>query len=184
VGVVPVNTRRVADTRNTGRLAAGATLTLGADALGVSSSTQALTAPITLVNPRANGLLSLGFCGQGGWQVPFSGDPISSFTMTMRASTAGWCITSSVDVDVIVDVNGVWSSDSGAAAITGMAPTRLFDSRSTGAKVTAAGVAVPVGGGASRLEWALPPAIDPRGPRARAQQAGAMSPSALRPGRR
>ena len=136
VGVVPVNTSRVADTRTTGRLAVGAALTLGADALGVTPGTQALTATITLVNPSANGLLSLGFCGQGGWQVPFSGDPISSFTMTMRASTAGWCITSSVDVDVIVDINGVWASGSGAVSITGVAPTRLFDSRTTGAKVS------------------------------------------------
>ena len=149
VGVVPVNTSRVADTRTTGRLAVGAALTLGADALGVTPGTQALTATITLVNPSANGLLSLGFCGQGGWQVPFSGDPISSFTMTMRASTAGWCITSSVDVDVIVDINGVWASGSGAVSITGVAPTRLFDSRTTGAKVTAVGVTVPMTGIAS-----------------------------------
>ena len=59
---------------------------------------------------------------------------------------------------MIVDINGVWSSDNGAAAVAGMAPTRLFDSRTTGAKVTAAGVAVPtagVAGGATTVMVAV-----------------------------
>lgn len=143
VGVQPVSAARVIDTRNTARLTAGATLTLTPAMLGVAGGTQALTASVTMVNPAAPGTLSLGFCGQGPWQTPFTGDAISSFSMTMRVSASGWCLSSTVDTDVIVDVTAAWA---GTTVPTAVDPVRIYDSRNTGSKVWMSPVTVPVAG--------------------------------------
>jgi hypothetical protein len=143
VGVQPVSAARVVDTRNTARLTAGTTLTLTPAMLGVVNGTQALTASITMVNPAAPGTLSLGFCGQGPWRTPFTGDAISSFSMTMRVSASGWCLSSTVDTDVIVDVTALWA---GTTVPTAVDPVRIYDSRNTGSKVWMSPVTVPVAG--------------------------------------
>jgi hypothetical protein len=87
--------------------------------------------------------LSLGFCGQGPWQTPFTGDAISSFSMTMRVSASGWCLSSTVDTDVIVDVTAAWA---GTTVPTAVDPVRIYDSRNTGSKVWMSPVTVPVAG--------------------------------------
>jgi LysM repeat protein len=145
VGVQPVSAARVVDTRNTARLTAGSTLTLTPAMLGVADGTQALTASITMVNPAAPGTLSLGFCGQGPWQTPFTGDAISSFSMTMRVNASGWCLSSTVDTDVIVDVTAAWAG-TGTTVPTAVDPVRIYDSRNTGSKVWMSPVTVPVAG--------------------------------------
>ncbi|MEI6401782.1 MAG: peptidoglycan DD-metalloendopeptidase family protein [Actinomycetota bacterium] len=151
VGVQPVSASRVVDTRNTARLTAGSTLTLTPAMLGVADGTQALTASITVVNPGAPGTLSLGFCGQGPWQTPFTGDAISSFSMTMRVSPSGWCLSSTVDTDVIVDVTAAWA---GATVPTAVDPVRIYDSRNIGSKVWLSPVTVPVAGVGGVSSWA------------------------------
>ncbi len=143
VGVQPINATRVADTRTTGRLTSGSVLTLTPAMLGATSSTQALTATITVVGPASAGVVSMGFCGQGPWQAPFTADPISSFSITMRVTTAGWCLSSSVDADVIVDVTAAWG---GSVAPIAVDPIRVFDSRASGQAVWTAPVTVPIVG--------------------------------------
>jgi hypothetical protein len=143
VGVQPVSAARAVDTRNTARLTAGTTLTVTPAMLGVVNGTQALTASITMVNPAAPGTLSLGFCGQGPWRTPFTGDAISSFSMTMRVSASGWCLSSTVDTDVIVDVTAAWT---GTTVPTPLDPVRIYDSRNTGSRVGTSPVTVPVAG--------------------------------------
>lgn len=143
VGVVPVNAARVLDTRTTTRLVPGSTVSLSPATLGVGADTQALTASITIVGPERAGVLSLGFCGQGPWTTPFSAEPVSSFAMTMRVNSAGWCLSSSVPVDVIVDVVGNWSGASQPATVD---PIRVFDSRAAGGPVSAGGTSVPIAG--------------------------------------
>jgi hypothetical protein len=143
VGVQPINATRVADTRTTGRLTAGSVLTLTPAMLGATSTTQALTATITVVGPASAGTVSMGFCGQGPWQAPFTADPISSFSITMRVTTAGWCLSSSVDADVIVDVTAAWG---GSVAPVAVDPIRVFDSRTSGAPISIAPVTVPIVG--------------------------------------
>ena len=143
VGVQPISAMRAVDTRNTARLTAGSTLTLTPAMLGVANGAQALTVSITMVNPAAPGTLSLGFCGQGPWQTPFTGDAISSFSMTMRVSASGWCLSSTVDTDVIVDVTAAWA---GTTVPTAVDPVRIYDSRNTGSKVWMSPVTVPIAG--------------------------------------
>jgi Peptidase family M23/LysM domain len=144
VGLQPVSAARALDTRVSGvRIGPGSSVSISPAALGVVSGTQALSATVTLVNPAAAGTLSLGFCGQGPWTTPFSGDAVSSFAITMRVNTAGWCLTSSVATDVIVDVVGNWGAGTPPAPVD---PTRLFDSRSAGSPVGLNDVTVPVAG--------------------------------------
>jgi|GEM_PF-1179291 len=132
VGVQPVTATRVLDTRSATKLGPGVTATLTPAQLGVVAGTQALTATVTIVDPSGTGTLSMGFCGQGPWTVPVSGDAVSSFAMTMRVSSAGWCITSSVPMHVVVDIVGIWAGTGSPGPVD---PIRAFDSRSSGSPV-------------------------------------------------
>lgn len=138
VGLQPVTATRVLDTRASGRLAPGAQVQLTNAALGVPAGAQAMTVTVTFVDPAASGTYSMGFCGQGPWTTPISGDAISSFSITMRTSQAGWCLSSSVATDVLVDVTAAWA---GTSLVSTVDPLRIFDSRSVGG---VGQVAVPV----------------------------------------
>lgn len=143
VGVQPVSATRVLDTRTTTRLGPGVTAQIPRSAIGASAATQAATVSVTIVNPDAAGILSMGFCGQGLWTAPFMSDPVSSFAMTMRVSNSGWCLTSSTPMDVIVDVVGLWGASRPVASID---PSRVFDSRSMGGPIGSSGRVLPVAG--------------------------------------
>jgi murein DD-endopeptidase MepM/ murein hydrolase activator NlpD len=142
VGVIPVTAMRVLDTRATARLTPGSTITLTPAALGVVNGTQALSMAVTFVNPAAAGTFSIGFCGQGPWNTPINADPVSSFAMTMRVNTSGWCLSSSVATDVIVDIVGVWA---GASKLATVDPFRAYDSRGLGG-LTSSPITVPIAG--------------------------------------
>jgi hypothetical protein len=152
VGLQPITATRVLDTRVTGRLAPGSQVSLSNATLGVPSGAQAMSMTVTFVNPEAAGTLSIGFCGQGPWRAPIGADPVSSFAMAMRVNPNGWCLSSSVATDVIIDVTGAWVGSTRVATVD---PVRVFDSRdvlgpsgltNAGAPVAIAGVGgVPAG---------------------------------------
>lgn len=143
VGAQPVPARRALDTRTTTRLAPGVKVPITPAALGVVPGTQALTASVTVVGPAAAGTLSLGFCDAAPWRTPFPADQVWSFSMTMRINASGWCVSSTVATDVIVDVNTVWAGSNGLRALD---PARVFDSRSSGARVGTKPVTVKIAG--------------------------------------
>lgn len=142
VGLQPITANRVLDTRSTARLAPGNQIQIANSLLGVPGDAQALSVAVTFVNPDGAGTFSMGFCGQGLWSTAMGADPVSSFAMTMRVSPSGWCLTSTVSTDVIIDVTGVWS---GGSKLSTVDPMRIFDSRSSGG-VGQAGTAVQVAG--------------------------------------
>ncbi len=142
VGLQPITANRVLDTRTTGRLAPGNQIQIANSLLGAPGDAQALSVAVTFVNPDAAGTFSLGFCGQGLWSTAIGADAVSSFAMTMRVSPSGWCLTSSVSTDVIIDVTGVWA---GPSKVSTVDPLRIFDSRSSGG-VGQSGVPVQVAG--------------------------------------
>ncbi len=143
VGLQAVAATRVLDTRTTARLGPGTSVKLTPAQLGATASTQALSVTVTIVGPAAAGTLSMGFCGQGPWIAPVSTDPVSSFAMTMRTSSAGWCLTSSVALDVIVDVVGIWT---GTGSPGPVAPVRVLDTRGAGGPIDIGGRQVAVAG--------------------------------------
>jgi hypothetical protein len=144
VGLQPINAARAVDTRTTTRLAAGAVLAMTPAMLSATAGTQALSASITVVNPDAAGTVSMGFCGHGGWKVPITNDPVSSFAITMRVNNAGWCITSTVPTDIIVDVVGNWTS--GGALMGTIDPVRVYDSRHAGGPIGIGAIGVQING--------------------------------------
>jgi hypothetical protein len=144
VGLLPITATRVLDTRTTGRLQPGVQVQVPS-VPGLPADTQALTVSVTLLNPDAAGTFSMGFCGQGPWTTASSGEAMSSFSMTMRTSASGWCLSSSVATDVVLDVTGAWA---GSALVATVDPSRVFDSRSSGAtgSVGQAGTPVQIAG--------------------------------------
>ena len=144
VGLQPITATRVLDTRTTARLTPGSQIQIANSVLGAPSDAQALSFAVTLVDPAAAGTFSMGFCGQGLWNTPVGTDPVSSFAMTMRVNPSGWCLTSTVATDVIIDVTGVWA---GPSKVSTVDPLRIFDSRTGGAgSVGQDSVAVQVAG--------------------------------------
>jgi len=143
-GMRSIPSLRALDTRTSQRLGRGVTATIPNASLGASGGAQALSATITVVSPAASGTLSIGFCGSGGWNVPVGTDAIWSFSIAMRVSPTGWCVTSTVPMDVVVDVTAVWAG--GAPSPVPLDPARLFDSRTTGVRVGQEPVAVAVAG--------------------------------------
>jgi murein DD-endopeptidase MepM/ murein hydrolase activator NlpD len=135
---------RVLDTRETGRAAVGSPIKLSPSALGVVTGTQALSATFTVVGPASSGSLSVGPCNGAPFTVPFGPAAVSSFSLTLRVTSVGWCVSTNVPADVVIDVTGRWAGSSGSPAP--IAATRVFDSRSAGAKVGTGFVEVPVAG--------------------------------------
>jgi hypothetical protein len=130
VGLVPMTATRVLDTRSTARLVPGSQAQISNATLGLPAGTQAATVTVTFVNPAAAGTFSMGFCGQGPWTTPFTSDTISSFSITMRTSASGWCLSSTAETDVLVDVTAAWAGSSKLATVD---PLRIYDSRGAGA---------------------------------------------------
>lgn len=144
VGLQAIRSTRALDTRLTKRLQPGVQVAIDPVKLGVVAGTQALSATITLVGPSRAGSLSLGFCGSGPWTVPTSADSLSSFSIAMRVTGTGWCISSNVATDVVVDITGIWTGTTGAPAPSD--PVRVYDSRVVGAQIGPAPVTVAVAG--------------------------------------
>jgi murein DD-endopeptidase MepM/ murein hydrolase activator NlpD len=126
VGLRPIPAHRALDTRTTVRLTPGTQTTIDATTLGVTPGTQALSATISIVDPAAAGTLTLGLCGAGSWTVPTNRDRLSSFAIVMRVTTTGWCLSSTVATDVIVDITGIWTGTTGPVPIP---TTRVLDTR-------------------------------------------------------
>jgi hypothetical protein len=143
VGLQPISSIRALDTRTTGRMTRGAPVKIDLPASGVVPGTQALSATVTIVNPASAGTLSIGFCGAGGWNIPISADSLSSFALTMRIGSEGWCLTSTVPTDVVVDVTGLWV---GGGALVPVDAARVYDSRTLGVTVGPSPVAVQIAG--------------------------------------
>lgn len=144
VGLVPIRAIRGLDTRTTTRLRRGAAAGVDLGRAGVTADTQAVSATITIVDPSGTGTLSFGVCNQGLWSVPISGESIQSFSIAMRVNSSGWCITTSVDTDVVVDITGLWQGTAGSPAPVD--PVRAFDSRTTGVQVGTDPVPVQIAG--------------------------------------
>jgi murein DD-endopeptidase MepM/ murein hydrolase activator NlpD len=126
VGPLPMATHRAIDTRDTGRPAPKAPISLSLDALGVSSGTQAVSVSITIVNPSKAGTVTVGACSGGSWNLAFSRVAIASYSLVVRINDGGLCLSSSVPADVLVDVNAAWVPD---ATIAPLDPQRVFDAR-------------------------------------------------------
>ncbi|MEY4339135.1 MAG: hypothetical protein RLZ14_985 [Actinomycetota bacterium] len=136
VGLQPITATRALDTRASGVLAAGGTKVALPKALGAPRGSKAVTATITLIDPAAAGSIGIGPCGGTPWILGFAAVPAQVFSAVVRTNDSGVCVSSSVDVQVVLDVTGVWS---GSSSLVPVAPTRVYDSRPSG-PITAKGL--------------------------------------------
>lgn len=134
-GFVPLPPQRLADSRSgagVGRLAAGVPAPVQITGVGpVPAGASAVSINLTAVGPAADGYLSA---------YPCDGSPVvSSVNFSTAADTPNaalvpldgggrLCLFSSVDTDVLIDVNGALLGD-GAGRFVAVTPTRLVDSR-------------------------------------------------------
>ena len=136
VGLVPITATRALDTRSSGLLAAGGTRVALPKALGAPRGSKAVTATITLIDPAAAGSIGIGPCGGTPWILGFPAVPAQVFSAVVRTNDSGVCVSSSVDVQVVLDITGAWS---GTSSLVPVAPTRVYDSRPSG-PITAKGL--------------------------------------------
>ncbi len=143
VGLFPVSARAL-DTRDSGRLAVNVPVTITPAAYHATGNTKAVTATITIVNPAGGGTLSIGPCGGTPLKAPFPKMAYWAFTAVLMTSSTGLCASSTVAVDVVVDVDGLWTGE--GQMVQPAQPLREFDSRTTGAPVGATPIRVALGG--------------------------------------
>ena len=72
------------------------------------------------------GSIGVGPCGGTPWILSFPAVPTQLFSAVVRTNDAGVCVSSSVDVQVVIDVTGVWA---GTSSLVPVVPTRVYDSR-------------------------------------------------------
>ena len=130
-GMAPVTPARVLDTRDIGaRLSAGVPLKLAiAGHGGVVEGASAVSLNVTVVDPSRAGWVKVHPCGSepATSNVNFTANQtVANATIATLAMDGSICITSLVDADVVVDVNGYFTSDTGQAPFT---PRRLVDTR-------------------------------------------------------
>ena len=132
-GAQPISTRRAFDSRVAGRLAANTAVPISAAMLGVPDNSTAVSASFSVVGSAAAGVLSIGPCGDGVWQAAFVAGATTSVSGVMLVNSAGFCVTSSVATDLVVDVTGYFAP--GTGMLSPVTSLRRFDSRTTGTTI-------------------------------------------------
>ncbi|MGD9793178.1 MAG: CAP domain-containing protein [Acidimicrobiia bacterium] len=97
---------------------------------GVPSAARSFTANVTAVNPSGDGFLTVWPCGQPMPQTSnlnIEQGGVRPNLVTAAVGNGKWCISSMVDVDLVVDGLGWWG-DAGQT-FTSVRPVRLADTR-------------------------------------------------------
>lgn len=144
----PVTPWRALDTRATGRARAGVERRVRVDrARSVPADAAAVLLNVTAVNPSAGGYVSVYPCGSRrpeASSVNFAaGQTMPNAVLAKVGSNSSVCLWSSVDTDLIVDVNG---SVARTASLIPTDPVRVFDSRSVGRRSAGAITEIPISG--------------------------------------
>lgn len=144
----PVTPWRALDTRSSGRVAAGVERQVRVDrARSVPADSAAVLVNVTAVNPSTGGYLSVYPCGRGrpeASSVNFAaGQTVPNAVLAKVGSNSSICVWSSVDTEVLVDVNG---SIARSASFTASDPVRVFDSRSLGRASAGSVTQIPITG--------------------------------------
>ena len=131
----PINATRAVDTRATGRLGAGQTLTVQVSGNGGVPSSGAVSATVNLTTANSDpGFLIAYPCDQtrpGTSSVnPQTGTAVANLANVSLSATGTICIYTETPTDLIVDVSGWWGST--GLAYNPINATRAVDTRATG----------------------------------------------------
>lgn len=155
---------RVLDTRTgTGRVAAGTTTAVDVSSV-VPAGAIAVAVNVTAVDAGGAGFVTVFPCGAGRPLASnlnvVAGSTVPVSVLVGRGADGRVCVFSSTVMDVVVDVTA-WFGATGSASLVSGGPTRLLDTRDTGARAQAGSVTrVPVPAGASAVALNVT-AVDP-----------------------
>ena len=155
LGFSPVTTTRIADTRATkSRVAAGGVLTVAVPGAGA----RAATVNVTAVDPTSAGFLTVYPCGEARPVAStlnyHAHDAVASSATVGLGTAQSICVYSMVASDVLVDLNGIWTTGAGAKP-SAVAPIRLVDTRATATRVAAGATVRTTVAGTSGLPGSL-----------------------------
>ncbi len=131
-GFAGFNPSRLLDTRGSSKVAPGSTTRVRiAGAAGVPAETIAAVLNVTAVGPSAKGFLTVYPCGEtqpGSSNVNFEAQQTVPNAVVATLGSAGEvCVFSSVETNLLVDLNGAVTAGFG-----GLVPSRLLDTRGSG----------------------------------------------------
>ncbi len=143
-----LNPNRLLDTRDSSRVAAGSTTRVSvADAAGVPAAASGAVLNVTAVNPSDGGFVSVFPCGEA---QPNSSNLNFVARQTVANAVAATigdggevCVFSSVETDLLVDLNGALTD-----GFAGLTPDRLLDTRDSSRVAAGSTTRVQVGGAA------------------------------------
>lgn len=134
--IVPV---RLFDSRPAGRLARASETPIAiAGVAGVPSSATAAVVNITVTGSSEGGFVTVSPCGAayGTSNVNFAkGQTIANLAVVGLGTGGAICVTPSVDAEIIVDLSGYVAP--GGQLYSPVTPTRVLDTRPTGARLAA-----------------------------------------------
>ncbi len=140
-GFAAVTPTRLLDTRQPGGapVAAGSvTEIVVAGRGGVAADASAVVLNVTVDAPGESGFVTAYPCGTArplASNVNYSAGRTIANAVTVGVGTGGKvCLFNSGVTDLVVDVNGGYSSTAGAGRLSGLVPARLLDTRDTGSK--------------------------------------------------
>lgn len=146
-GLVAATPSRLFDTRATGALTTGATFELDLSAR-VDPTAAAVAMNVTVTEPTAPGYVTVYPCGRGrptASNLNFAtGTTVANLTMVGVGPDRKVCFYTSAPTHLVADLSG-WFTASSSVGYVGQTPTRLFDTRDTGAVFAGRELAYPVG---------------------------------------
>lgn len=143
-GVAAIAPTRIYDSRVAGgRLAAGETRAITASGVGGVPPSNGVTLTLTAVSAAATGTLKVWPCDRSTPGVPVlvvtKSATASAAAVSRVAADGTICVSSTVAVDVVVDVMSAWAIG-GASPLRTVTPARVHDTRDAGGKVPAGAV--------------------------------------------
>jgi cell wall-associated NlpC family hydrolase len=153
VGLQPIQPTRLVDTRfNQGALAPGTVLVVPVAGQGrvPASGVLAVVVNLTVTEPAAVGFATVYPCGAPPPDVSSlnyaAGQTVANVVTVTAGEGGAVCVVTTTPAQLIVDVTGYYAA--GGSGFAPVAPARLFDSRTAGAKPVAAGTVliIPVAG--------------------------------------
>ena len=152
-GYQPLNPVRLIDTRQTGAVAAGGTVSINpASAAPQAAGAEAVAVNVTVTGARSSGYLTVYPCGTSlptASNLNYEAGETRAVLVTVALGGGAFCVFSQANTHIIVDIQGVYRPGSGAR-YQPQSPTRLLDTRG-GGPVTAARISLPGGSVAAAL---------------------------------
>jgi hypothetical protein len=152
-GYQPLNPVRLIDTRQTGAVAAGGTVSINpAGAAPQAAGAEAVAVNVTVTGASGSGYLTVYPCGTplpNASNLNYEAGETRAVLVTVALGGGAFCVFSQANAHIIVDIQGAYRPGSGAR-YQPQSPTRLLDTRSGGA-VTSARINLPGGSVAAGL---------------------------------